>query len=76
MAVTIGEEIVRLNKHTGATSIVVTHDRDLAFAIAGRVAMINEGRIILIGTPEEVRRSADPRVQKFIGAELATPKTN
>jgi phospholipid/cholesterol/gamma-HCH transport system ATP-binding protein len=75
MAVTIGEEIIKLNKRTGATSIVVTHDRDLAFAIAGRVAMIVEGRIILIGTPEQVRRSADPRVQEFIGAELTTPKS-
>ena len=74
MAVTIGAEIVELNRRTGATSIVVTHDRDLAFTIAGRVAMINEGRIILIGTPEEVRRSADPRVQKFIRAELNAPK--
>ena len=75
MAVTIGEEIIKLNKRTGATSIVVTHDRDLAFAIAGRVAMMVEGRIILIGTPEQVRRSADPRVQKFVGAELPTPKS-
>jgi phospholipid/cholesterol/gamma-HCH transport system ATP-binding protein len=74
IAVTIAEEIVTLNRRTGATSIVVTHDRDLAFTIAGRVAMIYEGRIILIGTPEEMRRSADPRVQKFIRAELSTPK--
>jgi phospholipid/cholesterol/gamma-HCH transport system ATP-binding protein len=74
MAVTIGEEILRLNERTGATSIIVTHDRELAFATAHRIAMINEGRIVFIGTPQEVRSCADPVVQKFIRAELATPK--
>jgi phospholipid/cholesterol/gamma-HCH transport system ATP-binding protein len=74
MAVTIGEEILHLNERTSATSIIVTHDRELAFATAHRIAMINEGRIVLIGTPQEVQRSADPVVQKFIRAELATPK--
>jgi phospholipid/cholesterol/gamma-HCH transport system ATP-binding protein len=75
MAVTIGEEILRLNEHTGATSIIVTHDREVAFGTAHRIAMINEGRIIFIGTPQEVQGSADPIIQKFIRAELAAPKT-
>jgi phospholipid/cholesterol/gamma-HCH transport system ATP-binding protein len=75
MAVTIGQEILNLNQRTGATSIIVTHDRDLAFATAQRIAMINEGRIIFIGTVQEVQRSADPVIQKFIRAELATPKS-
>jgi phospholipid/cholesterol/gamma-HCH transport system ATP-binding protein len=73
MAVTIGEEILKLNQRTGATSIIVTHDRELAYATGHRIAMINEGQIIFVGTPEEVRRSADPRIQKFIRAELGTP---
>jgi phospholipid/cholesterol/gamma-HCH transport system ATP-binding protein len=76
MAVTIGEEILRLNERTGATSIIVTHDRELAFAVAHRIAMINEGRIVFIGTPQEVQQSADPIVQKFIRAELGIPKTH
>jgi phospholipid/cholesterol/gamma-HCH transport system ATP-binding protein len=76
MAVTVGEEILRLNERTGATSILVTHDRELAFATAHRIAMINEGRIILIGTVQEVRSSTDPIVQKFIRAELAIPKSH
>jgi phospholipid/cholesterol/gamma-HCH transport system ATP-binding protein len=75
MAVTVGEEILRLNERTGATSILVTHDRELAFATAHRIAMINEGRILFIGTAQEVQRSTDPIVQRFIRAELATPKT-
>jgi phospholipid/cholesterol/gamma-HCH transport system ATP-binding protein len=74
MAVTIGEEILNLNQRTGATSIIVTHDRELAFATANRIAMINDGRIIFIGTAQEVQSSADPVIQKFIRAELAAPK--
>jgi phospholipid/cholesterol/gamma-HCH transport system ATP-binding protein len=75
MAVTIGQEILKLNQRTGATSIIVTHDRELAFAAANRIAMIEEGRILFIGTPREVKNNTDPRIQKFIRAELipATP---
>ena len=52
------------------TSIVVSHDRELAFGVADRIAIINEGRIITIGTPEEVRRFNDPLVQKFLRADF------
>jgi phospholipid/cholesterol/gamma-HCH transport system ATP-binding protein len=76
MAVTIGDEILTLNERTGATSIIVTHDRDLAFATAQRIAMINEGRITFIGTVQELQRSTDPIIQKFIHAELATPQSH
>jgi phospholipid/cholesterol/gamma-HCH transport system ATP-binding protein len=75
MAVTIGREIYTLNKRTGATVIVVSHDRDLAFSIADRIAIISEGRIIFIGTPTEVKQNKDPRVQKFIHAEIS-PSTS
>src|SRR5580658_1419039 len=51
MAVTIGEEILKLNERTGSTSIIVTHDRELAFATGHHIAMINEGRILFMGTP-------------------------
>jgi phospholipid/cholesterol/gamma-HCH transport system ATP-binding protein len=73
MAVTIGQEILKLNRRTGATSVIVTHDRDLAFAAANRIAMIEDGRILFIGTPSEVQNSPDPRIQKFIRAELLPP---
>jgi phospholipid/cholesterol/gamma-HCH transport system ATP-binding protein len=70
MAVTIGQEILKLNQRTGATTIVVTHDRALAFAAAQRIAMIDDGRILFIGTPKEVRSNSDPHIQEFIHAEL------
>jgi len=74
MAVTIGEEILKLNERTGATSVIVTHDRALAFATGHHIAMIHEGRITFIGTPEEVQNNPDPTIQQFITAELAPPK--
>ena len=69
-AVVIGEEILELNKRIHVTSIVVSHDRDLAFGVADRIAVINEGRIVTIGTPDEVKRFNDPLVQKFLHADF------
>ena len=69
-AVTIGEEILELKKQIHVTSIVVSHDRELAFGVADRIAIINEGRIITIGTPDEVKRFNDPLVQNFLRADL------
>jgi len=70
MAVTIGEEILDLKERIQVTSIVVSHDRDLAFGVADRMALMNEGNIIVTGTPEEVKRSKDPLVQKFLTADF------
>jgi phospholipid/cholesterol/gamma-HCH transport system ATP-binding protein len=75
MAVTVANEIVHLKNRTHATSVVVTHDRDLAFGIADRVAMISEGRIVMIGTIEEIQRCSDPRVQQFVHAEIPRPNS-
>ena len=69
-AVVIGEEILKLQRRTHVTSLVVSHDRELAFGVADRIAVINEGRILTIGTPEEVKRFDDPLVQKFLHADL------
>jgi phospholipid/cholesterol/gamma-HCH transport system ATP-binding protein len=69
-AVIIGEEIVRLKEQIHVTSIVVTHDRDLAFGVGDRVAMINEGRILAVGTPEEIQSNPDPLIQKFLNANF------
>jgi len=67
-AVVVGEEIVKLNERIRVTSLVVSHDRELAFGVADRIAVIDEGRILVIGTPEEVRGSGDARVQHFLRA--------
>ncbi len=69
-AVVIGEEILKLKQRIHVTSIVVTHDRDLAFGVADRIAIINEGHIITAGSPEEVKRFNDPLIQKFLHADF------
>ena len=74
MAATVGREIVNLKQRQHVTSIVVSHDRDLAFGIADRVAIMREGRILCVGTPAEVRRSGDARVKEFL--EVSFKKDN
>ena len=69
-AVIIGEEIRELNERIHVTSIVVSHDRDLAFGIADRIAVINEGSIIALGTPDEVKRNPDPLIRRFLHADF------
>jgi phospholipid/cholesterol/gamma-HCH transport system ATP-binding protein len=69
-AVTIAEEILNLKNRIHVTSLVVSHDRDLAFGVADRMAVINEGRIMTIGTPEEVKRDQNPLIQKFLHAAM------
>ncbi len=74
-SVVIAEEIVALNERIGVTSLVVSHDRDLAFGVADRIAMIGNGRILAIGTPSELKRHAAPGVQEFLSAGYCRPGT-
>jgi len=69
-SVVIAEEIVHLNQRIQVTSLVVSHDRGLAFGVADRIAVINQGRLLTVGTPEEVRRHPDPLVQQFLQADF------
>ncbi len=71
-AVVVGGEICKLNSRSGVTTVVVSHDRDLAFGIADRIAFISEGRIIVIATPDEIKKSSDPAVKKFLSADFKT----
>lgn len=70
VALTIGREILNLNQHIGATTVVVTHDRDLAFGIADRIAFLLEGEIVALGTPDEIRAHPHPLLQRFLKAEF------
>ena len=72
-SVVIAEEIVRLNERIHVTSLVVSHDRDLAFGVADRIAVIHEGRIVAIGSPDEIKRNPDPVVKDFLEARFHRP---
>jgi phospholipid/cholesterol/gamma-HCH transport system ATP-binding protein len=69
-AVVIGEEILSLNRRIRVTSIVVTHDRDLAFGIANRIAVMYEGEIIAVGTVDEIKSSTHPIIHRFLHVEF------
>jgi phospholipid/cholesterol/gamma-HCH transport system ATP-binding protein len=75
-AVVIAEEILELKQRIQVTSLVVSHDRDLAFGVADRIAFINDGRILAIGTPDEVKRNPDPLIKKFLYADFEHPVKN
>jgi phospholipid/cholesterol/gamma-HCH transport system ATP-binding protein len=75
-AVIIGEEILNLKREIRVTSIVVSHDRELAFGVADRIAVISQGRILAVGSPDEIRRNSDPEIQKFLSANLKTAIKN
>jgi len=66
MTRTIGDVILNLREHVEITQIVVTHTIDLAFYIADRIAVLSEGEIVELGTPEEISRSKNPIVRDFI----------
>jgi phospholipid/cholesterol/gamma-HCH transport system ATP-binding protein len=67
-SVVIAEQILDLKARIQVTSMVVTHDREMAFGVADRMAFIHEGRILAIGTPDEVRKCPDQEVQRFLRA--------
>ena len=68
MTVKMREELLQLLKNTQTTSILVTHDHEEAFAIADRIAVFQEGRIIQLDTPENIYHlPASPFVAEFVG---------
>jgi phospholipid/cholesterol/gamma-HCH transport system ATP-binding protein len=72
----INELINLLKTEMGVTSIVITHDMVSAYKVADLIAMLYEGRIAAVGTPEEIRESPNPVVQQFINGRAAGPITN
>jgi phospholipid/cholesterol/gamma-HCH transport system ATP-binding protein len=66
MAATISEIIATLKDEYHVTSIVVSHDRELALGIADRVGILMGGELISLGTPADLRTPADPQVAEFL----------
>lgn len=72
---TVDSLIKRLRDQLGVTSVVVTHDVDTALGIGDRMALIAEGRLVAVGTPDEIRNDPRPEVHDFLQhrGRLATP---
>ncbi|PIQ85122.1 MAG: ABC transporter ATP-binding protein [Candidatus Omnitrophica bacterium CG11_big_fil_rev_8_21_14_0_20_45_26] len=73
MSDAINELIIRMQDRLGITSIVVTHDMNSAYKVANRIAMLYEGRIVYIGTPEEIRKTDNAVVRQFISGSSKGP---
>ncbi|QUX94002.1 Fe3+/spermidine/putrescine ABC transporter ATP-binding protein [Marinomonas sp. CT5] len=66
----VRHEIKALQKQLGFTSLIVTHDQEEALVMADRIAVLNQGKIEQIGTPEEIYHHPNtPFVADFMGAE-------
>jgi phospholipid/cholesterol/gamma-HCH transport system ATP-binding protein len=69
---TIHHLIVELHRKFRFTAVMVSHEIPEIFEIADRVAMLHEGVIVEVGSPEAVRASANPIVQQFIRGDIET----
>ena len=67
MSAKIDKTIMNTQKIIGGVSVVVTHNMASAFAIADRIIMIYEGKIIAEGSTAAIKESDNDIVQKFIG---------
>jgi len=71
MTMTISRLIRKTQEKLGVASLLVTHDMESVFVAADRVAMLYNGKIVQIGTVDEIKNSTNPVVRAFIsGQEL------
>ncbi|TAN37782.1 MAG: ABC transporter ATP-binding protein [Verrucomicrobia bacterium] len=70
----IDQLIDSLRRELGITSVVVTHDLHSALAIATRIAMLDEGRVVALGTPEQFIKSPNEKVQQFLESQYITKR--
>jgi phospholipid/cholesterol/gamma-HCH transport system ATP-binding protein len=70
IAASIYKIIRDLQERRKLTALIVSHEIPGIFKIVDRVAMLHEGKIISVGTPEEIQAAPNPIVQKFLNGEL------
>ena len=71
MTMTISRLIRKTQQTLGVTSVLVTHDMESAYFAADRIAMLYKGKIVQVGTPDEIKRRSNPIVHAFVnGLEL------
>lgn len=73
MSDVISDLILRLKEDSGTTAIAVTHDMKSAYKISDRIAMLFNGQILQISTPEEIQNSPNPIVRQFISGSSHGP---
>lgn len=69
----IDKLIIDFSKKLSLTNVVVTHDMKSAMAIANRIAMIYEGKLLEVGSPREIKDSKNRIIQQFINGNYDGP---
>ncbi len=70
------QELLRVQRETGTTFVLVTHDQDEALAMATRIGLLHQGRLAQVGTPADIyERPASRYVAEFMGAANILPAT-
>jgi len=72
----IDKLMVDLNETTGVTTVVITHEMTSAFRIATRLVLLDQGRFVADGTPQEMQNSDNPLVKQFVHGQLQGPLTD
>ncbi|MBI4972017.1 MAG: ABC transporter ATP-binding protein [Candidatus Omnitrophica bacterium] len=72
----INDLIVRMKQKLNVTAVVVTHDMTSAYKVGDRIAMLYDGKIVGIGTPDEIKNSKDPVIHQFITGSAVGPITD
>jgi ABC-type Fe3+/spermidine/putrescine transport system ATPase subunit len=68
------DELRAMLRRSGVTALFVTHDQEDAFAVADRVAMLERGRLLQVGTPESLYHAPATRaVAEFVGRAAVVP---
>jgi phospholipid/cholesterol/gamma-HCH transport system ATP-binding protein len=62
----IDELILRMRDQLGVTSLVITHDMKSAYRISDKIAVLYQGRVVEVGTPDEIRQSENQVVRSFV----------
>jgi|TARA_B110000438_G_scaffold214131_2_gene206391 phospholipid/cholesterol/gamma-HCH transport system ATP-binding protein len=65
-AATVSELIRDVRDRTGATTFIVTHDRELTQGIADQAGLLMDGKLVFLGAPEDLDKSSDDAVHSFM----------
>lgn len=77
MTMTISRLIRKTQQRLGVASLLVTHDMESVFMAADRIAMLYNGKIVQVGTVDEIKNNSNPVVRAFIsGQELKKEDLN
>ncbi|HRZ86993.1 MAG TPA: ABC transporter ATP-binding protein [bacterium] len=69
----INDLILKMRDTLSVSGCAVTHDMTSAYKIADRIAMMYDGRIVQIGSPDEIKNSTNPIVRQFISGSSKGP---